>query len=414
MNQPVRILGLCVAIMSLFMVQSVSAQRTGGDAVSAPFGSLVYLIQRSGVQKELGITDEAVKKLVELARQIETKQRAESEKAVGDRQSFLQLPEEERERVHRRLHESFKRYREERWKGFQENLSTEQFQRLQEISRQMLGPLVLNDHLMSEPLELTKDQQQRLEDVTHEYSRQCEAVESQRRSRTIDAVAERMKIHELGEELSRNQLEVLTEEQRAKLEELKGKPFNSGLLKPAPQFNVGAADFSSGIESLQLLSLIENAERMRPSRLPDLAKDLGIDEEKLRNVQELFKQNRRDMQKARQFLQESFTEKQRQRLREILWQQSGSLALNPPMSQTMIQRSLDLTLDQQRQLSVIHTAWDRKNRELGPFNSANKEQVAKINELLAERNQKSIEVLTADQRKKFEELLGKPFDLQQR
>ena len=448
MSRCLRIMSLSAVVACLWMPRPAFSQGfRGGDVAGAPggrvgavSGSLMDLIQRPGLQKELGITSESVEKIVRLYRQIAEKKGAEFRKVRGDRPTDLNASPEEHERIARELDPIHQRFHEELWQGFRENLTAAQCQRLQEISRQMLGTLALEDHLLSEPLELTKDQWERLATIKQEYVRQSASIGAEmRRPSSIqrEAVAKKL---ELISETSRQSLEVLTEAQRTKFEELKGKPFDRALLVPTPAPSSSSrsptartSSRSSQVSAIdpsdfsQVRFLFDIAERAVPSELPALQKYLGVDDEKFQRFLDRRKQivqggnakpssatsdagtpgastkSMRDQEQ--QLFSETFSELHKQRLRQIFWQRNSIVLL----SEEPIWKKLELTVEQQKQLSDITREWSRKAEGLGRYDRDDEKQVAKFKALNDDRKTESLAVLTSEQRQQFDELLGKPF-----
>src|SRR3954470_18664443 len=105
-------------------------------------------------------------------------------------------------------------------------------------------------------------------------------------------------------------------------------------------------------------------------------------------------------------LQEVLTPDQILRLRQIQLQASGIDIWMEPETST----ELDLTKDQHAKLTELRNDYSRRQLQLdGDF----QQRFAKIRELNAERDAKGLELLTAAQKSKLEELKGAPFDVSQ-
>jgi hypothetical protein len=105
-------------------------------------------------------------------------------------------------------------------------------------------------------------------------------------------------------------------------------------------------------------------------------------------------------------LQELLTPDQILRLRQIQLQSSGIDVWMEPETAT----ELDLSKDQQAKLTELRNEYNRRQLQLdGDF----QQRFAKIRELNAERDAKALELLTAAQKVKLDELKGAPFDVSQ-
>ena len=107
------------------------------------------------------------------------------------------------------------------------------------------------------------------------------------------------------------------------------------------------------------------------------------------------------------------TPEQFTRVRQIYWQRMGIGALQ----EAEIVEALQLTKEQQTQISdLIYDRFQKirnvnnpaEGRPLGP---ANEETRRKIEEITTETQSRGEQILTAEQRQKFADLKGKPFDL---
>src|SRR5205085_5321998 len=105
-------------------------------------------------------------------------------------------------------------------------------------------------------------------------------------------------------------------------------------------------------------------------------------------------------------LAEILTPDQILRLKQIQLQASGiDVWIEPEIA-----KDLDLNNDQQAKLTELRNDYTRRTQSLdGDF----QQRFAKIRELNAERDAKAIELLTAEQKAKMDELKGVPFDVRQ-
>jgi len=95
---------------------------------------------------------------------------------------------------------------------------------------------------------------------------------------------------------------------------------------------------------------------------------------------------------------------QLERLKQIQLQAQGAEALATPA----VAAALALSDEQQRKLAELSAEYQRRQDQLtGDF----QQRFARIRELNAERDKRAFALLTAAQKAKWDELIGKPFDL---
>jgi hypothetical protein len=105
-------------------------------------------------------------------------------------------------------------------------------------------------------------------------------------------------------------------------------------------------------------------------------------------------------------LREVLNDEQLTRLRQIQLQASGMEAFSEPE----VVGALAFTDEQKRQLVELKNEYSRKQQDLdGDF----QQRFARIRELNAERDQKALELLAAEQKTQLAALHGKPFDTTQ-
>ena len=113
-------------------------------------------------------------------------------------------------------------------------LTAEQFQRLQQIQWQQLGNEALNELEVVSELGITVEQQRQIAALNQELVKKVRLLINVPGGRAGgSAVGDQLQKQVLAakRELDDQVLQVLTEEQRAKFERLKGKPFDLDLLK---------------------------------------------------------------------------------------------------------------------------------------------------------------------------------------
>lgn len=166
-------------------------------------GNPAMLLRNEAVQKELKMTEDQVAKLDELA----PAQRQE-------RGSMQDMSQEERREAMAKMREEM----EERQKKMMEILDEAQKQRLEEIRVQVLGLQAAMDEAIAAKLEITDEQKEKLEAAQEE-------MQEASREAMSGGAPNREAMMELREKSEAKIKEILTEAQLAKLEEMKGQPF---------------------------------------------------------------------------------------------------------------------------------------------------------------------------------------------
>ena len=216
-----------------------------GGAMNSPLTLAVH----EAVQKELNLSDEQVGDIKSLGE----KAREESRSASGDRpdiQALQQLPEDERRKKFTEFQEksaaAAKKVQEKFQPKLNEILTAEQSERLKQIRLQNSGAQVYQDVDVVAALKLSKEQQEKLAAISKEFdAKRAElfqglgfgggAAGGERPNR--EEMQKRMeenqkKMTEMNAARDKQLAEVLTEDQKAELEKLKGKTFDVAQLRP--------------------------------------------------------------------------------------------------------------------------------------------------------------------------------------
>jgi Spy/CpxP family protein refolding chaperone len=207
----------CALLVIVCISQSASAQRSGSRT-----NSLSSLAANELVQKHLGITGETANRL----NAINDEYRGAAQKeytALGiDYSAISDLPAAERAVEMRKASEKSTDVNRRLAAAFlpklQELLTPEQIQRLKQIQLQASGIDVWTEPDTARELDLSQEQQARLIALRNEYTR--------RQPTDGDFQQRFAKIRELNAERDAKAVELLTAAQKAKLDELKGAPFD--------------------------------------------------------------------------------------------------------------------------------------------------------------------------------------------
>jgi Spy/CpxP family protein refolding chaperone len=219
MKSTSRVLFALALLAPLVLIRPASAQRFFGSRTN----SLTSLAANEAVQKDLGVSRDVAGKLNALGDEY----RAASQKeftalgidysAVGDlpaleRAAEMRKVTEKTAQVNRKLAAEFT-------PKLAEVLTPEQLQRVRQIQLQASGIDVWTEPDVGKELDLSDDQKQKINELRNEYSRRQQQLDGDFQQRFA-------RIRELNAERDTKALELLTSNQKAKLTELKGAPFD--------------------------------------------------------------------------------------------------------------------------------------------------------------------------------------------
>ena len=149
--------------LALLLAGPALAQRgQGRGGFGGGFGGPGFLLQNPGVQKELKLSDDQVKKITETTESIRDKHRDEFE-ALG------KLEGDERREKGQELR---KKVSEETQKALAEILKPEQNKRLKEITLQQEGARAFNDPEVQKALNLTDDQKEKIKTINEDAAKE--------------------------------------------------------------------------------------------------------------------------------------------------------------------------------------------------------------------------------------------------
>jgi Spy/CpxP family protein refolding chaperone len=215
-----RILFSVVAVTLALLVSTVSAQQKGRRGGFGGFGptNLVTLAANESVQKDLGLSGDVAGKLTSLRDDYRAAVQKEYQSAGINFQDFQNITNEQRQKmadIGRKLNNEFD-------PKVKELVSADQYKRLKQIQLQAnlrnQGPSALTDADVAAELKLTDEQKKKLDDLNAEYGRRLRGGAGG--GGGAEAFAQ------LREERTTKTMEVLTADQKAKLETLKGGAFD--------------------------------------------------------------------------------------------------------------------------------------------------------------------------------------------
>jgi hypothetical protein len=225
-------IGACVIVLAV-LVSVVPAQQKGKGpgnfgrfGGSAFFNNLVTIAANEAVQKDAGIGGDVAEKLTSLRDDLNAARQKEDQIAGINRQDYQNMTAEQRQKMNQiaaKLNEEF----EPKVKTI---VSADQLKRLQQIRFQAAwqnqGPPALLIPEAASELNLTGEQRQKLNALTMEYT--------QKQRELFTGGFDQAAAAKMREERVSRTLDVLTAEQKEKLNVLKGSQFDVSQLAGGP------------------------------------------------------------------------------------------------------------------------------------------------------------------------------------
>jgi Spy/CpxP family protein refolding chaperone len=182
-----------------------------------PGGGLLLLLHNESVQLDLKLTPEQIDKLKELGK-------TAMEGAREQWAKFRDLSPEERRAKMQELRPKFQARAEEIKKKIAAILTPAQMDRLKEIRLQAAGPGALSDPDVLKALNLTDEQKEKIKKLRQQVADFiAENAKLSREERQQKRTELREKMQKLRQKVMEDIVTVLTADQRAQLEKLKGK-----------------------------------------------------------------------------------------------------------------------------------------------------------------------------------------------
>jgi len=396
-------------------------------------GEIFYVLGFEAVQKELGLSEDAVAKIKatselyrdEISATLPTHGvRIRNMFREGGGQTQSQEATREGMPVFKAAVAKFR-------PQLKEVLTADQYVRLQQITWQDMGTAAFIDDELIAALKITKEQQDRMSAINDEYYIKRRALIDQYGGAGAGNGAGA--VMTLRRELDAKITESLSKELLERFAALKGKAFDLTQVRgPGRQRNY----IYGGGRRAALLSLVENdavqrdvgftadetdrlkklteefraavvepdEQRPRAGQMSDEERKLA--EEKRKTVAEA---NLATAEKFLPKLKEALTADQFTRLQQIYWQFIGVDALSDALSDSEMIKELPVSKELQDKIKAIQAEFDDKQKKV--FSSGD-EFRKKIIELDREQDARIDEALTKAQLDQFAILTGKEFDLQ--
>jgi len=190
------------------------------------------LIANEAVQKDLGLSAESIEKLTKLRDSMQAEMRAEMEKITGGGgfQALQNLSAEQRQEMQKKMQEANQKLQEKFQPQIKENLTPEQQTRLQQIGWQVGGAGALADATVAKELGLSADQQKQIAAANEEAgAKQRELFQGAGGEGNLRELGPKMQ--EVNKSRDEKIASVLTADQKATWEKVKGKPFDVSQLR---------------------------------------------------------------------------------------------------------------------------------------------------------------------------------------
>lgn len=181
----------------------------------------MFLLRNPKVQEELKLDGDQKTEIKEAFDGYYKSQRDEYAKLRG-----LQLAE--RRKKNKELQKNLQAKRKELDKSLRGLLKKEQRTRLDQIVLQRYGLNGLSRPEVAKKLKISSEQQNKIKDVQKSATEKQRKLRTAIRNGTLDRTKYREKLQEIQKEREKKTLEVLTKEQRAEFEKMKGKRFDFG------------------------------------------------------------------------------------------------------------------------------------------------------------------------------------------
>jgi Spy/CpxP family protein refolding chaperone len=170
------------------------------------------LLQNTGVQKELKLTDEQVQKIKDVTQKIQDKHKDD----------FAALAKVDQQERREKFQELFKVIGEETEKELAGVLKPEQSKRLKQISLQQRGSQALSDEEVQKTLKLTDDQKDKIKTLNEDAGKEMRELFQNAQGNFREA---QEKVAALRKETMEKVVALLTDDQKKTWKEMTGEPF---------------------------------------------------------------------------------------------------------------------------------------------------------------------------------------------
>jgi hypothetical protein len=222
------ILAVAISTSAAFGQQKGRGRGGFGTFGGGPGNNLVTVASNEAVQKDLGLSGDAVSKVNSLRDDVTAARQKELQSSGISFQNFQNMSAEERQKMRDKMAEVDKKLSDEFNPKVKAIASADQLKRLQQIQLQanlrFRGPGALTYSDVASELKLSDEQKKKLDDLQNEF----DAKQRELFTGGFDAAA----AAKLAEERTSKTMDALTAEQKEKLTTLKGPAFDVSQLGP--------------------------------------------------------------------------------------------------------------------------------------------------------------------------------------
>ncbi len=219
-----------ILLSGLFVFSPLAeAQRPGGSRGGGGFGGgrggqlePMTLVGIEQVQKEIGLEGDKL----EAVKGVITEMRESSRSLFSGFGNFREMSEDERNKAMAEMRSKRDKMNKEAFAKVSKHLSSDQVARLDQIALQQRGALALDDDKIVIKLELTENQQLKVAEITEAQADEQRKMMEDLRSGGREGFAQmREKLETMRKQTTEKLTAVLTDAQKSKFEEMKGKLF---------------------------------------------------------------------------------------------------------------------------------------------------------------------------------------------
>ena len=207
-------------VAALAVAANLQAQGPGGRGgmMGGQRGSLLMLLQNEQVQKEIELVADQKEKVTALNKETQ-------DARAAARADMANLSQEERQA-------KMKEAAEKTEKKVEGILNPKQLKRMEQIQLQVQGGVALSNPKVVKALALTDDQQAKIKTINDDSRK---AMADMRSGGGPPSDEDRAKMQKSMKETETKLMDVLTADQKGKLEKMKGEKFDTSVLRGGPR-----------------------------------------------------------------------------------------------------------------------------------------------------------------------------------
>jgi len=217
-----------LALTILMLFATVASAQFGRGSARTWMNS-ARLVQIEKIQKELELSEDQVESLLDLESSdrpvAKTDDDSSTDKPKAERPNFREMSSEQRTAYFEKRRKASEERRSAAEEKLNEILLPHQVRRLEQIKIQLMGAQALQDEVVAKELNLDEETRDKMKEVARERMNEMRDIMREAfASGDREAIQETM--GEMRASLEEAVFDAMTEEQRAKLDELKGPPIS--------------------------------------------------------------------------------------------------------------------------------------------------------------------------------------------